>query len=592
MEKPAVYFVAYQQTNEPPRRAGIGPVEVDLRDLSDSEIQLVGHLVRAAEAMNAVYRDQVTSDTVKLAQVLNALIPVAEGETKEALEAYRTMLHLQNGPWAFVPRKNHTLSVSRKAVAELAARAGVGEAFNRVEKYLYQDIPLPDRVSFYPDDLTEEELEKLGEEGRRVNAVIERSHVGALLSVRNEEKYEAACQEAIDHLKAARALTENLSFQLYLDAKIEEMNSGSEEARRLADYHWVRHDSPIDIVISTAVEVYLDNWKNAKGAASGNVTVLNREADALLKSLVGEVAYLEANAPWTHRRESIDPEKLPKLKFVDVVNWTGDYVTGPMTTIAQSLPNDEWVGKNIGTVNMVYRNTGKAVHGISGSLIAREFLPAEVVDRLGDKLFEAGQLHSALHEIGHTTGRQSDKAPGEPRDYLEAEYSPLEEARAELFGMWSAEVLAEEGVLEKEVAEASHYSMLLSMITALKFEPTQAHNQARNMMWHYFLDKGAITKVEQDGKTHYGLNMETLFQVVSDMLKTVADIKATGDKDGAVKLRETYCYSDELKADVEERTKDSPLGRGLLFPELVEKEGQFTREMEYPAFVDQRKFRV
>ncbi len=585
-----VIFVPYRQSGEAPRRAGIARVDLDLSGLTDDEVQMLGHLIEAAECMNPIFREQFCADTRKLTKLISGLIAVAEGETLVALENYLTMLNLQNSPWSLLPRKNHLLDARRDVIEALAEKAGLKKEFRRLADYLFEDVPLSDRANFYPEDLSEEILEEGGEEARRVNTSIVVNHDGDYMTIFNEERWEKQCGEAIEHLRAARGLTKNTSFQLYLDAKIEELTTGTEEARRLADYHWVRHDSPIDIIISTAIEVYLDAWKNAKGSAAGNVTILNRAAEDLLNRLIEAVPRLEANAPWTWRRTEIDPETLPRLKFVDVASWTGDYVTGPMTTIAQSLPNDEWVGKNVGTVNMVYANTGKASHKISGSFLAGEFLTEKAMEKYGDLLFEAGQIHSALHEIGHTTGRQDPDHEGEPRKYLESEYSALEETRAELFGMWSASVLCGDGVLSREMTEAIHYSMLLSMVSSLKFEPKQAHNQARTMMFHYFEEHKAIRRVEEGGRTRFEFDMDILDGVISGMLALVGNLKAAGDKTGASLLREKYCYTDVLRPEIEERTKDAPLGRGMLFPELRMEGERYTRELVYPEFSQQRKF--
>ena len=490
MSRTTPQFIPYKQSDEPSRKAGIATVEVNLEHLTDSQVQMVGHLAAAAELMNPVFRDQFFGETEGIRKVSETLMEHADGDVKTALENYHAMLNLQNSPWSLLPRKNHLLDADRVAVEELAKQAGIADAFQAVAPFMFEAVALSDKANFYPQDLSEEELDALGPNARLVNTSVVRDEKGAARVLFNEERYVEQCRKAIEHLGKARELSDDPGFQIYLDAKIEEMTTGSAEARRLADYLWVRHNSPVDIIISTAIEVYTDAWKNAKGSAAAAVTVKDSKADKLLKQLIESVPYLEANAPWTHRRTEINPETLPKLKFVDVVNWTGDYVTGPMTTIAQSLPNDEWVGKNVGTVNMVYSNTGRAVHSITGSMISAEFLAADVVAKHGDRLFDAGQIHSALHEIGHTTGMQDPDHQGEPRDYLEAEYSALEEARAELFGMWAADELAQKGVLSPEMAEASHYSMLLSMLMSLKFEPAQAHTRARNMMWHYFDKKG------------------------------------------------------------------------------------------------------
>jgi hypothetical protein len=282
------------------------------------------------------------------------------------------------------------------------------------------------------------------------------------------------------------------------------------------------------------------------------------------------------------------------LKYVDVLAWAGDYIGSPNTTLAQSLPNDQWVAKNIGTVNMVYMNTTRAIHQVAGQMIAAEFLPGAEIKRLKDLLFESAQLHSALHEIGHTTGRMDpEHNQGQPGDYLEEEYSWLEESRAELFGLWSLKLLVEDGVIEKEMARACYDAFLLTMITGLRFDPAQAHVKARNAIFHYFSEHGVVDKIEEGGKTRFAIAHDKAHSVTSKLLKIVGDLKAAGDKDGVAGLREAYIYVDPMKEELDQRMADIPLGRGLIFPQLKQEKGRYLRELIYPEdFSSQPKFNL
>ena len=288
----------------------------------------------------------------------------------------------------------------------------------------------------------------------------------------------------------------------------------------------------------------------------------------------------------------VDLSKLPTLKFVDVLAWAGDYVSAPNTTIAQSLPNDQWVVKNVGAVNMVFLNTGKAAHTLSGKLFAREFLTGKEFTEKESILFDSSQLHSALHEIGHSTGSMdADHMVGQPSDYLKAEYAALEEARAELFGLWSVKLLVEDGVISHQQAEACYASMLVTMLSALRFEPVQAHTKARNAIFHYFDDHGLIERVDQDGHTHFAIRHENAHAIVSEMLKLVGDLRSTGDYEGTVAWREKYIFTDPMKKDLEERTLAFPLGRGLIFPIQKKEAGSYLGDVEYPhSFGLQSKF--
>jgi hypothetical protein len=589
-----IQFVPYQQQGESPRRAGLVRVEMDLTGLSDNDIQILGHLCQAVDYINPIYRDQFESRTAIIRKLILRLRRVASAEEKVTLDNYRILLDLQNSPFSQLPRKNHLLGLERSAVEELVKKcksARVERDFEAVAPYFFDGLTSPDRAHFYPEDFSEGELDSLGDKSKIVNSSVVRDRKG-LRVVLNEERYRKDLDAAIGHLKRARELSDNPSFQLYLDAKMVEMSFGTAEARRLADYTWVRHTSKLDIVISSAIEVYLDNWKNARGAAAGAVLVENPAATELLQALISRFAEFETTAPWTYKKETIDETTLPKLKFVDVLNWSGDYVNGPMTIIAQSLPNDDWVIQKIGSVNLVYYNTGRAIHKVSGLLAAKEFLPARIYAEQSSSLFDASQLHSALHELGHTTGMMDPQhREKQPREYLEVEYSGLEETRAELFGLWAMPLLVREGVIEEAAMHAAYNAMLMAMITSLKFEPKQAHNKARNMMWHYFFEKGAVSVSEEEGRTRYETNLSKIHGVTTEMLRDVANTKASGSKELAQQFREKWCYDDELRPEIESRTKDFPLGRGLIFPKLKTDGERFLPELVYPkSFSKQEKF--
>jgi len=590
-----VRLVPYRQEGEPRRRAAVLKVEFPLDDVPDDMLQLLGHLTDAAACMNAIAVHQVCPETEEIAEVVEAMLVQArkEGEKEAAddLDSYLDVLRMQNSPWSTLPKKNHLLGPDPAKAAGIAKRAGVAPRFEAIERLLFKGLDLSEKANFYPEDLSEAEFSDLGKDAERVNTSIVRNQGGGLDVVFNETRYRTACREAAEHLGKARAWVKDPVFLLYLDAKIEELSTGSAEAHRIADYFWIRHDYPADIIISTAIEVYQDGWKNLKGQAAAAVTLRSCEAEDFLKRVIAIVPDLEKAAPWTWRRTELDPETLPRLKFVDVLDWTGDYVTSPLTTLAQSLPNDDWTGKNVGTVNLVYRNTGKAVHDVSSGTVAKEFLPSGVMERFGGLLFEAGQIHSTLHEIGHTTGRQDPDHPGEPNVYLGNEFSYIEETRAELFGLWSAPIAADREIVEAETALAIPYAMLLSMVYSLKFDPVQAHYRARNTMYHFFRERGAILEIMEGGRRTFDIDAAALARGTEELLRTVADIKASGDLAGAKALADRHCRPDPLKAEIEERTRDIPLGRGLVFPELGREGGRFTRDIRYPEFRMQRKFR-
>lgn len=590
----AITYVPYQQQDEPARKAAFARVEVDLSSFSDEELQVIGHLVEAVNLINPIYCDQFDARTATLRRLIDQLLRVANDDQREKLEDYKAILNLQNGPFSYLPRKNHLLDIPANELQELAAKAGTEAETDLANtiNLLTSGHELPAVANFYPPDFSDGDFSSLGDQANIVNSSVVKAADGTFAVVLNEERYRQALQPILSHLRAARDAAADPELKVYLDAKILEVETGAEEARRLADYTWVKHQSPLDIVISTALEVYMDDFKNARGAATGGVYVRNKAAEELLAAIVERVPQFEQTAPWSHKNDAVEPSRLPTLKFVDVLTWAGDYVSSPNTTIAQSLPNDQWVVKNVGAVNMVFLNTGKAAHSLSGKLYAREFLTQHEFEDKETILFDSSQLHSALHEIGHSTGAMDpDHRSGQPSDYLKEEYAALEEARAELFGLWALKALVADGVISTHQAEACYDSMLITMLAALRFEPVQAHTKARNAMFHYFDTRGLIERVEENGSTHFAIRHEKAHSVVSEMLKMVADLRSTGNYAGTVAWREKYIFTDPMKGDLENRTITFPLGRGLIFPTIKKEGNRYLPEILYPeTFSQQPKF--
>ena len=226
--------------------------------------------------------------------------------------------------------------------------------------------------------------------------------------------------------------------------------------------------------------------------------------------------------------------------------------------------------------------------------MAEEFMTKKAFAEYRDLMFEGSQIHSALHELGHTTGSLDPAHQGkQARDYLEAEYSPLEEARAELFGMFAMSRLSKDSTIGEQTAISGHYSMLVSMVQGLRFIPEQAHVKARNMMYHFFQMNGGIVEVTEDGKRKFDFNLALLDQLVADLLGQLGNIKAAGAKDKAAALRERLCFTDPLRDEIQERTNKFPLGRGLIFPRLKHSGDRYYAELEYPVtFSEQSKFRA
>ena len=164
LASPAIRLVPYQQEAEPPHQAAIVRVETALEGLSDDELQVLGHLIEAADLINPIFRHQCDARTSGLRRLVLQLIETAEGPVLQKLEDYRAILELQNAPFASIPPKNHLLDVSPDDLRLLARLAGPS-----VEHELQEYLDLltrgetpSDKANFYPPDLTDAEFDALG----------------------------------------------------------------------------------------------------------------------------------------------------------------------------------------------------------------------------------------------------------------------------------------------------------------------------------------------------------------------------------------------------------------------------------------------
>jgi hypothetical protein len=184
-----------------------------------------------------------------------------------------------------------------------------------------------------------------------------------------------------------------------------------------------------------------------------------------------------------------------------------------------------------------------------------------------------------------------EHAQGQPRDYLQEEYSWMEEARAELFGLWALQPMVAAGVIDPALEQAGFDGMLLTLLGSLKYDPRQAHTSARNAIFHYFEEQGAIRRVTEDGQERFEIPLGPARQATAALLRTIGDLRAAGDKQGVSRLRQEVVYTDALKPEIEARTADLPVGTGLVFPRLKQAGGRFLREWDHPPrFEDQPKF--
>ena len=286
---------------------------------------------------------------------------------------------------------------------------------------------------------------------------------------------------------------------------------------------------------------------------------------------------ISGNAQWFEDHSPVDKQfKKDEVKGVSAKVITAAILAGdlyPATAIGINLPNSNWIRSHHGSKSVTIGNItdayNKAAHGNGFN---EEFVYSDAELQLIDKYADlTGELHTDLHEcLGHGSGKL---LPGVDPDALKAYGSTIEEARADLFGLYyvADPKLVELGLTPNADAyKAEYYTYLMNglMTQLVRIEPgnnvEEAHMRNRQLIARWVFEKGAADKVvelvKKDGKTYVVVNdYEKLRALFGELLSEIQRIKSTGDYQGAHDLVENYAVKVDpaLHAEVLERyTRD------------------------------------
>ena len=310
---------------------------------------------------------------------------------------------------------------------------------------------------------------------------------------------------------------------------------------------------------------------------------------------------ISGNAQWFEDHSPVDKQfKKDEVKGVSAKVITAAILAGdlyPATAIGINLPNSNWIRSHHGSKSVTIGNItdayNKAAHGNGFN---EEFVYSDAELQLIDKYADlTGELHTDLHEcLGHGSGKL---LPGVDPDALKAYGSTIEEARADLFGLYyvADPKLVELGLTPNEDAyKAEYYTYLMNglMTQLVRIEPgnnvEEAHMRNRQLIARWVFEKGAADKVvelvKKDGKTYVVVNdYEKLRELFGELLSEIQRIKSTGDYQSAHDLVENYAVKVDpaLHAEVLERYKKLNLApyKGFVNPKyeaVVDAAGKIT----------------
>lgn len=600
--------------------------------LTAQQKQLVYYLSEATLWGRDITFDQFGKYNLRIRKMLEVVFARYQGnresEDFKALEIYLKRVWFSNGIYHHYGCEKFVPGFDESFLREMLAAVGENEAdYEDLFPVIFDPEVLPKRVNkadgvdlvktsacnFY-DGVSQQEVEAYYASVKDASDPEPLSYgLNSTLVKREgrimEDKWcaEGKYGETIRHitywLRKAMGVAENDDQRTYIATLIRYYETGDLRLFNLYCIQWVtEHRSRVDF-INGFIEVYGDPL-GLKGSWEGIVEYKDLEATKRTQTI-------SDNAQWFEDHSPVNPRfRKPKVKGVTANVICAAMLGGdeyPSTAIGINLPNADWIRAEHGSKSVTIGNLtdayNKAAHGNG---FREEFVvDAEtiaLIDKYGDV---CDNLHTDLHEcLGHGSGQL---LPGVDPDALKNYGNTIEEARADLFGLYyiADEKLVELGLTpDMEAYKSQYYTYmmngLLTQLTRIKpgHQIEEAHMRNRALIAHWCYAHGdAIELLKRDGKTYIRINdYQQLRRLIAELLAEIQRIKSEGDFESARELVERYAV--KVDADLHQEILDryaklnlAPY-KGFLNPvmrPIEDREGQIVDvELDYTeSYTDQ-----
>ncbi|HMH80089.1 MAG TPA: hypothetical protein VK514_07705 [Candidatus Acidoferrum sp.] len=390
--------------------------------------------------------------------------------------------------------------------------------------------PVPPGRALYPRGLTLADVEKYVAAHAEQKAEIynERS-----LLLRDENKmaavpYHLAFAEllkpAAQDLREAAKLSDDAAFVKFLNLRADALLNDDYYASDLA---WLDMKEPKFDLILAPYESYLDNLLGVRTSYGAAVLVRNEEESKKLAVFQKYVADLQealplAKADLPSKRGHVTP-----MEVMDAPFRTGDLLHG-YQAVADNLPNDARVHEAKGSKKIFFKNFMDARVNEVILPIARRLLREDQSGRASGNGYLAGTL---AHEISHELGPNYSRIAGSKKDIREAiggDFSALEEAKADVVGLFCLKWLADHGAITKEQLDEDYISYVAGNFRTIRFGIAEPHGRGEMMEFSYMMEREAVTRDAVTGR--YAVVLEKMPDAISALAKELLEQEATGNR--------------------------------------------------------------
>ena len=425
----------------------------------------------------------------------------------------------------------------------------------------------PAHASYYPDDMTKDEfnswVQGLSESDKQKATgffhLIRRGPDKKLMLVPYSVAYKEYLEPAAALLREAAGLTTNATLKAFLNKRADALGSDNYYD---SDVAWMDLDSPIDVTIGP-YETYEDELFSYKAAFEAYVTLRDDSETAKLTKFSGQLQELENNLPLEARYRNPKLGAASPIRVVNVVFSSGEGNSG-VQTAAFNLPNDERVVKEKGSKRVMLKNVQDAKFNKTLVPISRVVLDPAEQSRLA---FDSFFTHILCHELMHGLGPHNIAVSGQEttvRKQLKELYSAIEEAKADMTGLWALQYMIDRGIIEKGMERTLYTTYLASMFRSVRFGITEAHGRGVALQFNYLTDEGAIKFNEAKGT--FSIDHSKIKEGVTKLTRELLTLQAEGSYDKAKAILDKFAVIRPPMQQALDRLKEVPVDIEPVFP--------------------------
>jgi hypothetical protein len=498
--------------------------------LTVKERRLVGKLVEASQYLESIYWRQIDP---------------------EALALYQS-LERSTSPRDVLLRRYLWINASRF------------DLIDENKPFVGKDPMFPGR-GFYPQGLTRDKVEAFVKEHPEKKdeiynpTTVVRWHGDQLEGLPYHIAYRSFLEPAAKSLREAADLTSDAAFGNFLRLRADALLTDDYFKSDLA---WLDLKNPKFDIIFAPYETYNDDLLGVKATYGGAVMIRNEKESKKLEMFQQYVPQIQDALPLAPQDRPSKQGLETPMEVMDTPFRSADLTHG-YQAVADNLPNDPRVHEQKGSKKLFFKNFMDARVNYVIIPVAKQMLRADQAAKVSGEGYLLGTI---MHEIAHGLGPAFARtASGKIsiRESVGPIYGGLEEAKADVAGMFGLKWLVDHGAFPQAKLEEFYASYVGGMFRTVRFGVAEAHGQAEMMEFNYLNSRGAVTR---DASGRYSIDYQKMPAAVADLAKELLEIEAAGDRQRAENWFQKYgSMPEELKTALKQKTSDIPVDVDPLF---------------------------